>query len=157
VTAAELIHTAPAGFGVGVEPARETVRIVPVGELDLASVPVLGAQIRELVEVGFEQLVVDLRGLSFIDVSGLRLLLGFAQRARCEGWRLSLIQGSDSVQRIFSLTGTFDRLPFSPAGEVAIKHVVVEHGARGPRDRSPVHGVRAGLGPRPGIDQRWLS
>jgi anti-sigma B factor antagonist len=106
-------QTVPPVFAVEIEPARETVRLRPQGELDQATGPELREQVSELLEVGFEQLVIDLRGLSFIDVSGVRLLLGLAQQARCEGWRLSLTQGDDQVGRIFALTETLDRLPFS--------------------------------------------
>jgi anti-sigma B factor antagonist len=81
VSAVELIGEAPAAFEVAVEPAREVVRVKPVGELDLATVSVLEDQVRELLAVGFEQLIIDLRGLSFMDVSGLRLLLSLARHA----------------------------------------------------------------------------
>jgi anti-sigma B factor antagonist len=114
VGAVELIDDGRAVFAVGVEPAREVVRVKPVGELDLATVLVLADQVTELLAVGFEQLIIDLRGLSFIDVSGLRLLLSLAHRARSDGWRLSLIQGGEPVRRLFTLTDTDRRLPFSP-------------------------------------------
>lgn len=99
-------------FGVRLEPAREVVRIKPFGELDLAGVPELRDQVRELLAVGFEQLIIDLRGLSFLDVCGLRLLLCLADQARCEGWRLSLIPADGQVGRLFTLTGTLTQLPF---------------------------------------------
>ncbi|MFZ0388342.1 MAG: STAS domain-containing protein [Solirubrobacteraceae bacterium] len=118
MSAVEVIDPAPVSFGVEVEPTREVVRVQPVGELDLATVPVLDDRVTELVKVGFERLVIDLRGLSFIDVAGLRLLLALAQRARWEGWRLSLIPGGDPVQRLFALTDTLARLPFSSSDEV---------------------------------------
>ncbi|MFZ0385865.1 MAG: STAS domain-containing protein [Solirubrobacteraceae bacterium] len=114
MVAVELIDDRRAVFAVGVEPAREVVRVKPVGELDLATVVLLADQVSDLLTVGFAQLIIDLRGLSFIDVAGLRLLLSLAQRARSDGWRLSLIQGSGPVQRLFTLTGTDRRLPFSP-------------------------------------------
>jgi anti-sigma B factor antagonist len=153
-----VISEAPASFGVGMEPAREVVRVKPVGELDLATVSVLADQVRELLEVGFEQLVIDLRGLSFIDVAGLRLLLGLAHRARSEGWRLSLIQGSDPVRRLLVLTDTLDRLPFSPSVEVEVKHREDHHAPRPvSQDRSPARGDRARSRPGAGVVERELS
>ena len=83
-----------------------------------ATVPVLAEHVTELLTVGFEQLIIDLRGLSFIDVSGLRLLLSLGERARSDGWRLSLIQGSEPVRRLFTLTDTDRQLPFSPPASV---------------------------------------
>ncbi|MFZ0385233.1 MAG: STAS domain-containing protein [Solirubrobacteraceae bacterium] len=155
MTAVEVLDRAPAWFGVGVEPAREVVRVQPVGELDLAAVSVLGDQVSELLEVGFDRLVIDLGGLSFIDVAGLRLLLGLALRARGEGWRLSLVPGADRVQRLFALTGTLDGLPFSSFGEVGVKHGQDHPAARqAPWDRSSVRGDRGGSRPRAGVGQR---
>jgi anti-sigma B factor antagonist len=143
VSAVELIGEAPAAFEVGVEPAREVVRVKPVGELDLATVSVLEEQVRELLAVGFEQLIIDLRGLSFIDVSGLRLLLSLARDARHEGWRLSLIQGSVPVRRLFALTDTAHRLPFSPVATEPDpdKHLTLLER----RDRAPLAGDGAGV------------
>jgi anti-sigma B factor antagonist len=103
------------GFEVRVEPAREAVWVEPLGELDLATIPELRGQVEELIAVGFEHVVIDLRGLSFMDVSGLRLLLCLAAEAQSGGWTLSMIQGGVAVRRVFELTGTLARLPFVSA------------------------------------------
>jgi anti-anti-sigma factor len=58
-----------------VVPERELVRVRPVGELDMATVPVLEAQIRELRGAGFRSVVLDLRKLEFMDATGLSLIL----------------------------------------------------------------------------------
>ena len=81
------------------------------GELDIAVVPVARDRIAELKREGRE-LVLDFRGLSFIDSSGLNLVLELAADSTRDGWNLSLIPGSTVVQRIFQLTGTEERLPF---------------------------------------------
>jgi anti-sigma B factor antagonist len=101
-----------AEFEVRVEPARDVVCVKPRGELDLATAPVLREQVTELVAVGFDHLVIDLRGLSFMDATGVRLLVWLTDQARSDGWQLSLIDGPDQVQRILALTGCTDRLPF---------------------------------------------
>jgi anti-sigma B factor antagonist len=101
-------------FVVEVEPAREMVRVRPVGELDLITGPELRDHVAELLAVGFEHVVIDLRGLSFMDATGVSLLLSLAAQARRERWRLSLIRGDRQVQRIFALTDTLRQLPFRP-------------------------------------------
>jgi anti-anti-sigma factor len=53
------------------EPGR--VRVAPAGELDLLTAEPLVQTIRELRRSGVEHVVLDLRGLSFIDSSGVRL------------------------------------------------------------------------------------
>jgi anti-sigma B factor antagonist len=112
MTIAEQIAEIPV-FAVGIEPAREVVRVKPVGELDLATGPELRSRVLGLVAVGVEHLIIDLRGLSFIDATGLSLLLSLADDAREGGWRLSLIQGTGQVRRMFALTDIGDRLPFA--------------------------------------------
>ena len=87
------------------------MQVKPLGELDLATVPELDQQVQELVAVCFEDLLLDLRGLSFIDATGLTLLLELAQQSQREGWRLTLIPGKGQVERILVLTGCRDRLP----------------------------------------------
>ena len=102
----------PEDFVCRVEPERERVRIVPTGALDMATAPILDAQLRDLRESGFPHLLVDLRQLSFIDSTGLRLLLAFNSASRSDGFSFALIAGPPNVQRIFELTGTLDVLPF---------------------------------------------
>ena len=56
-------------FRCEVEPDRATVRVRPIGELDLATVPLVGAELAELWSVGFTRLVVDLRAVTFLDTN----------------------------------------------------------------------------------------
>jgi anti-anti-sigma factor len=92
------------------DPDQVCVRLK--GELDIAAVPVARDRIAEL-KRRRRHLVLDLRGLSFIDSSGLNLVLRLAAESTRDGWDLSLIPGSSVVQRIFQLSGTEGRLPFS--------------------------------------------
>ena len=86
--------------------ARDTVVVAPRGELDLATADQLGATVRELRGTGFDDVVIDLRGLDFIDSTGLRLLLELRNDALRARHRLGLVAGSDEVQRLFALTQT---------------------------------------------------
>jgi anti-anti-sigma factor len=115
----EQVVEADRPFAVRVQPARERVYVRPDGELDLATVPELHDQVQELVEVGFEQVIVDLRALVFIDVAGFRLLVALTDQAHDEGWRLSLIQGSSQVRRLCAVADTSGRLLFCSATSLA--------------------------------------
>ena len=83
------------------------------GELDLATA--------ERVQHGFEHaeasdaeaIVLDLSGLTFIDSTGVRLLLLAHARSRADSDRLVLLRGPAAVQRVFELTGIVERLPFA--------------------------------------------
>jgi anti-sigma B factor antagonist len=88
--------------------------VVPRGELDLATAPVLDAQLRRVRDAGGDKLVVDLRGLTFIDSTGVQLLLHWGTWAARSGRAFSLIPGADRVQMVFALTGVVDLLAFDP-------------------------------------------
>jgi anti-anti-sigma factor len=100
------------GFHCEVQPERDAVRVVALGELDAATVPLLDAQIGELREAGFPRLRLDLSQLGFIDSTGVHLLLRWDAEARRDGFAIELVQGAPAVQRVFELTGTANTLPF---------------------------------------------
>jgi anti-anti-sigma factor len=100
-------------FRCDVDPDRDAVFVRPVGELDLATVPVVDAQLAELVAAGFTRFVLDLRGVRFLDSSGLRLLLAWGASSRPDGVDLTVIPGPAPVQRIFELAGVTDFLRFT--------------------------------------------
>jgi anti-anti-sigma factor len=108
----------PERFGIDVEPDREIARVVPRGELDLATTSTLDRQLAEMHEVGFRDLVLDLRRLTFIDTQGVHLVQRWSAAAESDGFSFSVIAGTESVHRVFELTGTVDDLPFveQPSG-----------------------------------------
>jgi anti-anti-sigma factor len=80
------------------------------GELDIAAVPVAEAALRRVEEDQPPLLLMDMRGLGFIDSSGLRLVLAADRRARDDGRRFAIIPGPEPVQRVFRVTGVEQRL-----------------------------------------------
>ena len=82
----------------------------PSGELDLDSVHRVEAALDGLHEEGCGDIVLDLRGLTFMDSTGLRLVIRWHTAARDGGFRFSIIPGQDVVQRVFRLTGMEDHL-----------------------------------------------
>lgn len=56
--------------------------------------------------------MMDLRDLTFMDSTGLRLILATHARVRAAGNRLVLIPGPESVHRVFRLALLEDRLEF---------------------------------------------
>jgi anti-anti-sigma factor len=100
-------------FRCEVEPHRASVSVRPVGELDLATAPIVDAQLAELVTAGFTSLVLDLRELRFLDSTGLRLLLSWRTKSRDQGVDLTVIQGPAPVQRVIDVAGVTHLLPLS--------------------------------------------
>jgi anti-anti-sigma factor len=91
---------------------HDGARIRPLGELDVATAPLLTAELDALRNAGHRHLIVDLGRLSFIDSSGLRCILACDAEARNDGFSIALIPGSPAVQRVFQLTNTEVHLPF---------------------------------------------
>ena len=94
------------------QPERGAIRLRLAGTLDMATAPQLDEQIAELHAAGWKQIVVDLGGLTFMDSSGLRLLLRWDAEALKDGFGIQLMPGPAPVQRVFELTGMSDRLTF---------------------------------------------
>lgn len=92
-----------AQFRVDVHPERDVIRLAPVGELDCATVAQLQAQISELRQSGFEHLVLDLRELTFMDSSGVALILDEDLSARRDGRDFVLINGAPPIQRVLKV------------------------------------------------------
>src|SRR3954453_18147328 len=87
--------------------------IVATGELDLSGAAVLEAEIERLAaEPALGTVVLDMRGLEFMDSSGLRLVVQADMRAREAGRRFALVRGSETVHRVFEITRMSDRLDF---------------------------------------------
>jgi len=82
------------------------------GELDIQSAPSLDRALDQA-PAGAE-VVLDLRGLVFIDSSGLRAILSRRRRIRDAGGELRLVRG-DSVQRFFDVVGMTPHLDFVEA------------------------------------------
>ena len=85
------------------------------GELDMA---VVGQVDQALLPVEARRppvLLLDLRDLTFMDSSGLRLVLEADLRARRDGRRLVVVRGPDPVHRVFTVTALDKRLEFVAA------------------------------------------
>ena len=91
---------------------HDRARVRAVGELDIATVPILRAQLDSLRDAGFHSFVLDLSTLDFMDSTGLRYILDCDAEARRDGFSISLIRGTRAVQRVFELTDTSAHLKF---------------------------------------------
>jgi anti-sigma B factor antagonist len=84
------------------------------GELDIAAVAELEPELERLERDALGLIVLDLRGLTFLDSSGIRMILAADARAREQGRRLALVPGPEPVHRIFELALLDRRLDFVP-------------------------------------------
>jgi anti-anti-sigma factor len=90
----------------------ETVVLALVGELDLATV---GAVERRLAELhrARRAVVLDLDRLTFLDSTGIRLVLSTAEDAQRDAWSFAMTHGSEQVRRVLTAAGVAERLPYA--------------------------------------------
>jgi anti-sigma B factor antagonist len=97
------------------EGGRRTLTLT--GELDIASVESLQAAVERLCSDGTTSITLDLRGLTFIDSTGLAAIVLASKLCDTNGYEFALIRGASSTQRLFELTGLIDVLPFRDGAE----------------------------------------
>jgi anti-sigma B factor antagonist len=88
--------------------------IRPIGELDLDTAPQVDSELEALRADGAARLVLDMRALTFMDSTGLRLVIRWDTSAKEEGFEFAIVPGPEVVQRVFRLTGMHDQLPLAP-------------------------------------------
>jgi anti-sigma B factor antagonist len=80
------------------------------GELDLAGEPELRARLRTACDKSDGRVVLDLSELTFIDSTGLSILVEYHARTRAAGGLLILLAPRPAVVRILDITGLDERL-----------------------------------------------
>ena len=80
------------------------------GEIDLSTIEDVESGVREAIADKNGVVALDLREVSFLDSSGLRLLLQLHKDLDEAGRRLVVVQGPRRVARVFELTGAQDQL-----------------------------------------------
>ncbi len=97
-------------MGVDTTQRDGTLRVELSGELDIATSAEVEARLVELEDADPpDRVVIDLRAVSFLDSTGLSLLINADRRARGAGRRLTVVSGTGVPRRIL-LTSGVDRL-----------------------------------------------
>ena len=105
----------PRPFLVHVRWRNDVAIVQPHGELDLATVETLRAALDGGEKAA--RLVLDLRGLSFIDSSGLHLLVALHSRAQRAGFQLTLVAPAAPADKAIQVSGLDQALPFVAADD----------------------------------------
>jgi anti-sigma B factor antagonist len=86
-----------------------------VGALDVATAPGFRQTLQEAQYGGGRRVVLDLRGLEFLDSFGLGVIVGGLRRARTHGGSLTVEVPADSrVRHVFEVTGLEELLGITP-------------------------------------------
>lgn len=90
-------------FHVDAERLGAEARIAVRGELDIATLPEFERVITRMRSQGLQRMVIDLRGLSFLDSMSIELLLRLHGELTATGAELVVVRGPRPVNRIFEV------------------------------------------------------
>jgi anti-anti-sigma factor len=116
-------------FAVTAEPLASGLALTVEGDLDLATAPELRERLIGAIDAGATAIVVDLRGVAFMDSCGLAAVLHARSRLADRG-RLALVLASDSYAHLMlEVAGLPPSLALFETREAAIAYAL---GATGP-------------------------
>jgi anti-sigma B factor antagonist len=118
-----------ATFRVTIEPLDHACVMRAAGEIDMATAQTLREQLAAARAAKLTTLL-DLAGISFIDSSGLHVLLESARWVDADNWALFIVRPSATVLRLLEVSGTTDTLPVVHAEVEGEPPVRLRRGAR---------------------------
>lgn len=90
---------------VATERQGSACRIAVTGEIDVYTSPQLKQSLVAALDEGCVDVVVDLEGVSFIDSSGLGVLVSGLRRVKERGGSMRIVCTREQVLKIFRITG----------------------------------------------------
>ena len=98
-------------YGADIRRSGERTVVALTGEVDLATADDMAATLRA--ELAVAPVVLDLRELTFMDSSGVRVLDALLRDIDREGWQLRIDRRlTPVVENVLSITGMISILPF---------------------------------------------
>ena len=83
------------------------------GEFDLAYARDVEHELKRVEATDARSIILDLSGLTFLDSTGIRLILEAQVRSQQDANRLVLLRAPRMVQRVFTIAGVDKMLPFA--------------------------------------------
>ena len=90
------------------------------GEIDVATAPALDAAMREQIDDGHRVLVLDMRRVTFLDSSGLGVLISHHKTLRRHHGSLRIANASARVLTVLTITALSDVLTLYPSVPAAL-------------------------------------
>lgn len=115
-------------FSTRIDSRNGVANIALVGELDMATVPVLEDRLARFEGDGVSAIVLDLRNLSFFDCSAIHAFVEARDRATMNGHRVTVVGAGQAARRLFELTRTQFLLEEHEAPGVLDQFAGVAHG-----------------------------
>jgi anti-sigma B factor antagonist len=108
-------------FGLKDEAVDERTHVVaPCGEVDALTAPQLGRRLLGLAEDGKTRVVVDLSNVTFLDSTGIGVLVNALRHLRMRKGALVLVCPTERILRPFQITGLVGHLRIFGSREQAL-------------------------------------
>lgn len=92
-------------FSVTTSPSGDRLVVQVTGEVDVSTAPRLRDELSQAIADGHHELVVDLSDVSFLDSTGLGVLVGRLKALRLQEGDMLLVTQQDRILRNFRITG----------------------------------------------------
>lgn len=96
------------------------------GEVDVYTSPLLKEKIETLIKAKRPFIVLDLKGLSYMDSTGLGIMLAELMRVRNNGGNMVLVSPQKIIQKILRITNTDVYLKIYQNYEEAIANLIIK-------------------------------
>jgi len=108
-------------FGIEEHVHDGTTVVSVFGEVDVATAPTLRESLEDLVAKGDSgAIVVDLVGVTFIDSTGLGVLIGARKRCADEARQLRIVVDEPRILKVFEITGLTELFSIHPSLDLAL-------------------------------------
>lgn len=103
-------------FSLTINKEETALTVFISGEVDVYTAP----QVKETVEQNWTQeadLTIDLHNVSYMDSTGLGVLVGAFKQVTAADKKFQLVGVSDRIERLFSITGLADIMDIKPSAK----------------------------------------
>ena len=101
-------------FALSVHPDRDRVRVTATGEIDIVTAPLLAAQLKDLWAAGWTDVTADLTGVTFLDSTGVHVLVTARSDAIERGAAFFVTNGDAAVSQVLKICGVEDLFTSPP-------------------------------------------
>jgi anti-anti-sigma factor len=102
-------------FHVSVDSDADSHKVTLSGELDIATADQLTEALEGVQPVSGTGLVIDLTAVSFMDSTGLRVLIAANRNAAAGGYSLVIVTGESPAKRVLELTRMDEHMQVVPS------------------------------------------
>lgn len=116
-----MLYGRPVSISVTTSEAGEVHIVHIAGEIDVTSAAVLRDALEALIADGRRRLTLDLSDVTFLDSTGLGIVVGRLKRLARHGGTMSVAASHERVRRVFTITGLDQLLEIHEDLESAVR------------------------------------